>query len=103
MYRSILAPSNNGMSEPFSFAQDPSTLPTPPVGYIFQITNAGAVVVQCAGAFGNIIPPGPQILMPTDITYIVKPKIKLGKNTIIEPDSPILHQSHVGCDDATSK
>ena len=62
----------------------PAHLPTPPVGYILSVTNAGAVVVQCAGAFGNIIPPGPQILMPTDITYIVKPKIKLAKNTIID-------------------
>ena len=84
VYRSVLAPSNNGMSEPFSFAQDPTTLPKPPVGYIVSITNAGGIAVQCAGTFGNIIPPGPQILMPTDLTYIVKPKIKLAKNTIID-------------------
>ena len=84
VYRSILAPSNNGMSVAFSFAQDPSTLPTPPVGYILSVTNAGAVVVQCAGTFGNIIPAGPQIVLPTDITYVVKPKVRLGKNYIID-------------------
>lgn len=80
IYRSFLVPSNGGMSQPFSFTQDPSTLPTPPVGYILQVTNAGAIVVQCAGTFGNIIPQGPQILLPTDIEYIIKPKIKLGEN-----------------------
>ena len=61
------------------------TFPVPPVGYILSITNAGAIVVQCAGTFGNIIPAGPQILMPADITYIVKPKVTLCKNYIIDP------------------
>lgn len=82
MYRSYLVPSNNGASTSFSFA-DPSTFTAPPVGYILQVTNAGALVVQCAGTFGNIIPPGPQILLPTDITYIVKPKRKLCENVQI--------------------
>ena len=85
VYRSFLVPSNNGMSLPFSFTQPPPPLPTPPSGYILQITNAGAVVIQAAGTFGNIIPVGPQILLPTDITYIIKPKIKLCKNIIIQP------------------
>jgi len=76
----VVAASNNGLSPVFSFEQDPETLPNPPAGYIVQITNAGALVVQCAGTFGNIIPPGPQILMPTTITYIVKPKQKICKN-----------------------
>ena len=65
VYRSIVAASNNGASLPFSFAQPPSTLPVPPAGYILSVTNAGAIVVQCAGTFGNIIPVGPQILMPS--------------------------------------
>ena len=85
VYRSYLAPSNNGMSLPFSFLQPPPPLPTPPVGYILSVTSAGAVVIQCAGTFGNIIPLGPQILMPTDISYVVKPKIKLSNNYIIDP------------------
>ena len=73
------------MSLPFSFTQPPSSLPTPPDGYILSVTNAGAILVQCAGTFGNIIPPGPQIMLPTTISYIVNPKIKLCKNTIIQP------------------
>ncbi len=78
--RSIVAASNNGLSPVFSYAQDPATLPVPPAGYIVQVTNAGAIVVQCVGTFGNIIPPGPQILMPSSITYVVKPEKKLCKN-----------------------
>jgi len=85
VYRSIVAASNNGASLPFSFAQLPSTLPVPPVGYILSVTNAGAVVVQCAGTYGNIIPTGPQILMPADITYITKPRVTLCNNYIIDP------------------
>ena len=83
VYRSWLAASNNGLSLPFSFTQDPSTLPVPPTGYIVQVTNAGALVIQCPGTFGNIIPTGPQILLPTDVTYIVKPRVKLKHNTQI--------------------
>lgn len=83
VYRSFLVPSNNGMSLPFSFTQPPNTLPTPPVGYILQVTNDGSIVVQCAGTFANVIPAGPQILLPTDVSYIVKKKLKLSKNTII--------------------
>lgn len=81
--RSIVAASNNGLSPVFSFTQDPDTLTNPPAGYIVQVTNAGALQVQCAGTFGNIIPPGPQILLPCEITYIVKPKEKLAKNIIV--------------------
>lgn len=84
VYRSYLVSSNDGMSAPFSFFQDPSTLPVPISGYLLQITNAGAIVIQAAGTFGNIIPPGPQIMLPTDISYIINPKIKLGKNILID-------------------
>ncbi len=57
----------------------------PVVGYNVSITNAGGLVVQCAGTYGNIIPPGPQILMPSEITYVVKPQQrKLCKNTVID-------------------
>lgn len=80
---SVVAASNNGLSPVFSFDQDRTTLPVPPAGYIVQITHAGALVVQCAGTFGNIIPPGPQILMPTHITYIAKPTKKLCENFVI--------------------
>ncbi len=70
---SIVAASNNGLSPVFSFVQV-EPLPVPPVGYIVQVTNAGALQVQCAGTFGNIIPVGPQVLMPCSITYVLKPK-----------------------------
>ena len=82
--RSIIAASNNGASLPFSFAQPISALPVPPDGYILQVTNAGAIVVQCAGTFGNIIPDGPQILMPCEITYILKPRQQLCTNYVID-------------------
>ncbi len=80
---SIVAASNNGMSPVFSFTQDPATLPQPPAGYIVQVTTAGELQVQQAGAFGNIIEPGPQILLPCSITYLVEEKKKLCKNFTI--------------------
>ena len=85
VYRSLVAASNNGTSQPFTFVQPPETLPIPPAGYILSLTNAGGIAIACAGIFGNIIPAGPQILMPTKITYIVKPKVALCKNYIIDP------------------
>ena len=84
IYRSIVAASNNGASLPFSFLQM-TTLPVPPVGYILSVTNAGAIVVQCAGTFGNIIPPGPQILMPARYYLYHKAKSTLCKNYIVDP------------------
>ena len=47
VYRSIVGASNNGLSLPWDF-NDLSSLPVPPVGYIVQVTNAGALVIQCA-------------------------------------------------------
>ena len=81
--RSIVAASNNGLSPVFSLPETPSQLPVPPIGYIVQITNAGELQVQCAGTFGNIIPAGPQILMPCSITYLVKPSKKLCDNIVL--------------------
>jgi hypothetical protein len=86
--RSIVAASNNGLSQVFSFNQDPSTLPKPLSGYIVQITNAGELQVQGAGTFGNIIPSGPQILMPCSITYIVKAN-KTVCNNLVLSNGPI--------------
>ena len=85
--RSWLVASNNGMSEAFSFTQDPSTLPTPPAGYILQVTNFGGLVVQTAGTFGNSAAVGPQVVLPTTISYITMPKIKLGQNVKISTGS----------------
>lgn len=81
VYRSWLGASNNGLSLPFSFGQ-PNNFPIPPVGYIVSITNAGALVIQGAGTFCNIIPPGQQILLPTDVTYLVLSKEELRKNQL---------------------
>lgn len=82
VYRSWIAAANDGLSLPFSFAQDPSTFPVPPSGYIVSITNAGALVVQGAGTFCNIIPSGPHILLPTDITYLVPTKEELKRSQL---------------------
>jgi hypothetical protein len=86
--RAIVAASNNGMSPVFSFTQDPDTLPQPPAGYIVQVTNAGAIVVQQAGTFGNIIAPGPQVLMPCSITYSVQ-SIKKSINSFEKLDDNV--------------
>lgn len=83
VYRSWIGASDNGMSVPFSFNQNPITIPNPPAGYIISISNSGALIIQGTGSVGNIIPPGPQILLPTDITYEVQPKVRLTKNTKI--------------------
>ncbi len=80
VYRSWLAASNNGLSVPYSFTQSPSTFPVPPVGYIVSITNAGALVVQGPQATGNIISSGAQVLLPTDISYVVQPRVRLKNN-----------------------
>lgn len=72
--------SDSGTSLPASYAQPLNTYPTPVSGYIVQITIQGGIVIQGAGTFGNIIPQGPQILLPTDVTYIVKPRYALSMN-----------------------
>ena len=84
VFRSTLAACNNGMSLPFSFSQDPSTLPKPISAYILQVTPAGSVIVQAAGTFQNIIPPGAQVILPSEISYVIKPRIKLCKNYIVD-------------------
>ena len=83
MPRSIVASSNNGFSQVFSFTQDPTTLPVPPAGYIVQITNAGELQIQGAGEFGNIIPAGPQNLLPCSISYKAQSRKTLEKNVKI--------------------
>lgn len=84
--RSWLVASNNGMSQPFSFTVTPAPpYANIPAGYILQVTNFGGLVVQTAGTFGNSAPVGPQVVLPTTVSYIVRPKIKLGNNTKITP------------------
>lgn len=83
MPRSIVAASNNGLAPLFSFTQTTSSLPVPPAGYIVQITNAGELQIQCAGTFGNIIPSGPQIVLPCSISYITNSISKVCYNKVI--------------------
>jgi hypothetical protein len=81
VYQSTLAASNSGLSLPFSFTQNPNTLPVPIAGYIVSITNAGGLSVQGAGTFANIIPAGSQILLPTAINYLLpKKNLKIYEN-----------------------
>ena len=101
VYHSYLGASNNGMSLPFSFTQDPSTLPTPVVGYIISITIAGGLVIQAAGTFNNQIPAGPQILMPTTVSYLVECRKKVKKNFALSlGPSDITHFSRVPSENA---
>ncbi len=79
----VVGASNNGLSEGFTYQQDPSTLPNPPVGYIVQVTNAGEINIQGAGTFGNIIAPGNQILFPTSISYVIDQNAQLCNNITV--------------------
>lgn len=83
VYRSRLAPSDNGALLSYTFEQDPSTIVPPITGYIVSITNAGGIAIQGAGNVANIIPPGNQALLPTDISYLVQTKYRLRENTKI--------------------
>jgi hypothetical protein len=84
VYRSIVGASDNGRTMPFTFNQFPN-FPIPISGYIVSITNGGGLVIQAAGQAQNVIPPGPQTLLPSDVTYIVKAKCQLCKNIQISP------------------
>lgn len=66
--RSFTGASNNGMSPVFSFT-NPSAFPVPPVGFIVEVTADGALVIKGEGTVGNLIQPGPQILLPFTIKY----------------------------------
>jgi hypothetical protein len=81
--RSVVVPSNVGMSPVFSYAQDPCTLPKPPAGYILEVRDDGSINIQCAGTFGNIIPIGPHVILPCSISYITKKRHHLCKNVVV--------------------
>ena len=100
VYRSYLGASNNGMSLPFSFATPPQDLPVPIAGYIISVTFFGGLIIQGAGTFENLVPPGAQVLMPTDITYIVEKTEKLCKNFPISTGATNITQFTGGVDGA---
>lgn len=84
VYRSYLGASNNGQTLPFSYFTPIDELPVPIAGYIISITIAGAIIIQGAGKFGAVIPPGAQTLMPTNVTYTLDHTEKLKENFIID-------------------
>ena len=71
VYRSVLVPSLSGLV----------TFNTPLPGYIISISAAGEIYIYGSGQPSNQIPPGPQVLPPTDITYTIKPVSTLKCNT----------------------
>lgn len=81
--RSFFGPSNNGPNLPFSYNDTQDQLPVPNTGYLIQIDNAGSLIIQGIGTIGNIILPGQQNLLPTTISYIVGPELKLAENYCI--------------------
>lgn len=103
---SYVVASNQGMNISFNYDL-PGVDYTPPVpGYVIQITNQGALIVQGMGTFSNIIPAGTHTLMPTTISYLVKPDVKLCRNTRISSGEintavfPFTPEVHRGANDA---
>jgi hypothetical protein len=107
--QSYFGPSNDGMNIPFNYTGIDLTTGkaagvdyVPPVpGFMIQVTREGGLIVQGLGTLGNIIPPGPHSLLPTTITYIIKPDTQLCKNvrisrgeinTAIYPFTPTVHR-----------
>lgn len=76
--QSTLAASYNGMLE--SFLRNPLVTQTPINGYILQINDAGALSIQGVGQFGNTIPAGGHALLPTTISYLVRPAKQVCSN-----------------------
>ena len=92
--RTYFGPCNNGQNIPFNYIPiipPPGAVPavtgvsynTPQAGYLIRVTNSGGLAIEGTGTLGNIIPPGTQQLLATDLTYVVKPQTKLCKNTQI--------------------
>lgn len=90
--RTYFGPSNNGQNIPFTYVANPNPPPnvnnvlfqSPQSGYQIQVTHSGGLVIGGLGTLGNIIPPGTQQLLPTDLTYIVKSqKARICQNTRI--------------------
>ena len=88
--RSFFGPNNNGQNIPFHYipsfsspAVSEVTFTAPISGFLLRITNSGGLVLEGAGTMANIIPPGTQQLLPTTVSYIVKPNLRLGENTQI--------------------
>lgn len=90
----ITAASNTPNIIPFDYITNPATPSIPGVsgvtyekqisGYQIQITRAGDIQIKGAGGtLGNIIPSGPQSILPTSVSYLVDKRKELKRNTKI--------------------
>ena len=70
LYKSFVIPSNTGQSlAGFSFISG-EPLPTPSVpGYVLGVSLDGNVTIYGQGTFANLIPPGNQVTLPTEVYY----------------------------------
>ena len=79
---SFLIGSNNGMSELFYLNNNNNIidLKNSTDTYILQISNSGSINIGCPGNYGNLIPTGAHILLPSTISYFIEEKIYLKEN-----------------------
>ncbi len=96
VFRSFFGPSNDGQSLAFSYTDSP--LPNPIPGFNLGITLAGGLVIQGAGTWGALIPPGGHVLMPTDITYLIESPKTISKNFVLSEGSTDITQFTGGPD-----
>lgn len=92
VYHSYFGACSNGQSMPFSYSESP--FPSPISGYIISITLAGAIIIQAAGQLGALIPPGGQVLMPTDLLYRAEKSEKLDVNFVLGPTASYVLKRH---------
>lgn len=96
IFRTFAGASNDGQSLAFSYTNDP--LPDPIAGFNIGITLGGALIIQGAGTWGSLIPPGGHVLMPTDMTYLIEPIQKICKNFVISQGASDITQFTGGPD-----
>lgn len=96
IFRTFFGPTNDGQSLAFSYTDNP--LPNPIAGFNLGITLAGGLVIQGAGTWGSLIPPGGHVLMPTDITYFVESTEQLCKNFVLSEGATDITQFTGGPD-----
>lgn len=68
--------SGNGQALPFAIFTDADQQPLPNSAYLLTINESGEVVIQSAGTFSNLIAPGSQNVLPTDISYLIQEPVK---------------------------
>lgn len=86
--RTYFGPSNNGQNIPFNYVANGTPPPdvssviynTPQAGYLIRVTNSGGLAIEGIGTLANIIPPGTQQLIATDVSYVTKKQSRICKN-----------------------